>query len=510
MRSPRWKAVTAWRSAEQRCASLRLCPIAHGEACSSCPPVRPLKPVIVVLAAVLAVSGCKTPLKMPFSTSAADDATTRRLASTDDVHGPLERVLLAAGKGNTALPKTSAEGRTRYQAAEKLYKAGKYQEAEKAFAAIAKQYRNTQVQEDALYMTAESQFQRKRYSWAQDSYDRLLKEFPSSRYLDRVSRRKFEIARIWLQFPANIKTGDIQPVNFDDPPHTPAPKSSTKTTWDPSRRIPIFPNLWDRTRPVFDTNHRALEALKSIWVKDPTGPLADDALMMTAGYYVRSGNYAEAARIFSTLRDQYPQSPYLEKAYVIGSQMTLVSHQGPAYDGTSLDKAQKLKAAALRLFPKSADRDRLREELRKIDDAKARQQWANALFWQKKHKPKAVAIYCRRVIDEFPHSQYAALARELLAKVDPQTATAPSAKTAASPPAKTPTPPTRRRPRRFNPFLPRRIEAGQTRDPGQSASPDGPPTNNDSFAPETPSAIDPPFGGGSPQPAEEPPGRVRL
>jgi len=444
----------------------------------------------------MAMSGCKTPLKMPFTSSPADDATTRHLASTDDVHGPLERVLLAAGKGTAAVPPASAEGVTRYQAAEKLFKAGKYKDAEKAFKAVAKQFETTQVQEDALFMVAESQFKRKRYSWAQDSYDRLLKEFPSTRYLDRVSRRKFEIARIWLQFPKSIKTSDIQPVNFDNPPRTPPPKSEQHTTWDPSRRIPIFPNVWDRSRPVFDTNNRALEALKSIWIKDPTGPLADDALMMTAGYYVRAGNYAEAAHVFNTLRDQYPQSPYLEKAYIIGSQMTLVSHQGPAYDGKNLDEAQKLKAAALRLFPKTADRDRLREELRKIDEAKAREQWVTALFWKKKNKSRAVAIYCRRVIEEFPNTKYAALARDLLAEVDPQAASQPSRK--ATPP------PARKTPRRFVPFSPRKIETGRARVSGSPAP------KTDRSTTKNPFEADPPPADSTPSPSKEPPGRVRL
>jgi len=449
-------------------------------------------------------------LKMPFSSSSADDATTRRLASTDDIHGPLERALLASGIGHPALPSTSAKGLARYQAAEKLYKTGQYKQAEKSFKAIAKQYKQTQVQEDALFMTAESQFQRKRYSWAQDSYDRLLKEFPATRYLDRVSRRKFEIARIWLQFPANIKTSDIQPVNFDNPPSTPPPKSPNHTTYDPSRRIPIFPNFWDRSRPVFDTHNRALEALKSIWIKDPSGPLADDALMMTAGYYVRAGNYSEAARVFSTLRGQYPQSPYLEKAYIIGSQMTLVSHQGPAYDGSNLDEAQKLKSAALRLFPKSIDRDRLRDELRKINEAKAREQWVTALFWKKKNKPQAVAIYCRRVIEDYPKTKYAALARDLLAEVDPQTATVESRKTAASPETQTTTPTTPKTPRRFIPFLPRRIGSGRSRSLGR------PVPKTDRSAAEDPFQADPPPAGDSaptevpPSLSEEPPGRVHL
>src|SRR5690606_36655428 len=116
-------------------------------------------------------------------------------------------------------------------------------------------------------------------------YDRLMKEYPSTRYLDRSTRRLFTIARTWLHFPEPVRASDVQQVDFENPQASPPPPPTS--TADLPHSVPIVPNLWDRTRPVFDTQGRAIQALKSIWLNDPTGPLAADALMLAASHYLR-------------------------------------------------------------------------------------------------------------------------------------------------------------------------------------------------------------------------------
>src|SRR5690606_10634147 len=135
------------------------------------------------------------------------------------------------------------------------------------------------------------------------------------------------------------------------PQSTPGPPPSGEQSNDPTRKVPILPNFHDRKRPVFDTNGRALQALKSVWLKDPTGPLADDALMLAASHYVRKGDYIEADHHYTLLREQFPKSPHLQTAFVVGSHVKLMSYQGAPYDGKNLDDAESLKESTLRLFP---------------------------------------------------------------------------------------------------------------------------------------------------------------
>jgi TolA-binding protein len=385
----------------------------------------------------LALAGCQMPdMRLPFWPDR--EAELERMTSIENIRGPLERILPAGGEGRAegAPAADSAEGIAAYQQAEELYKTGEFDEAEKSFRRIAKKHKGSQVEEDALFMIGECQFEQNQYAQAQDSYERLLKEFPSSRHLDRVTRRMFLIAQSWLEFPEIVQADEIQQVDYEDPKATPPPPPPRDPSNDPSRRIPIFPNLWNRTRPVFDTDGRALEALRSIWLNDPTGPLADDALMMTASHHLRKGNYMEASRNYELLIEQYPKSEHLKDAITLCSHSTAMSHQGAVYDGQALDRSRELKQSVIRLFPEQVDRERLLDEIRRIDEEKARSEWANVEYWQKKDDPVAIAACCREVIRLYPNSTYAARARELLGEL-------------RTPPATETTPPDSREPRRL-------------------------------------------------------------
>ncbi len=340
------------------------------------------------------------------------------LASTDGIRGPLERILGDKAR-RRAMQESLAplEGTPEFDEGKAWFDQGDYSSAEKRFKQLTKAYKDTPIEEDSLFMIGECQFATGRYAKAQDSYGRLLKKYPHPRDLDTTSKRLFAIAKHWLEFPDVVNSSEVQTVSWDDPKSTPPPATPHPSSNDPSRLIPIFPNLWDRSRPVFDTDGRALEALRAIWMNDPTGPLADDAVMLTASYYLRKGDFIEADRNYAILREHYPKSPHLENAFVLGSHVKLMSYQGPHYEGDSLEAAHKLKESTLRLYPKHPQRERLLDEVRQIEEAKAEREWENVVFWQKKNKPLSVASSCREVIRLYPNSSYAARAREVLTQM---------------------------------------------------------------------------------------------
>src|SRR5690606_32372891 len=131
-----------------------------------------------------------------------------------------------------------------------------------------------------------------------------------------------------------------------------------------------------------------------------TGPLADDALMLTASHFLKQGDFVEADRYYTTLREEYPKSPHLENAFILGSHVKLMTYEGPEYDGSVLEQSRELKESTLKLYPKHPERERMLEEVRKIDEAKARHAWEMVEFYQTKRKPRAVAMYCRTVIEK--------------------------------------------------------------------------------------------------------------
>jgi TolA-binding protein len=393
------------------------------------------------------LSGCRSPLNMTALLNRDVDQDARTSVDISDEKGPLERALGVAlhRRGSNGSSLLSEEDREAFQRAENLYDKQRYAAAENAFKQISKKYKRTtfnpwgegkndkdiyqgtennkyankQIVEDALFMLAESQYQQKKYAAAQDTYSALVKEFPSTRYLNVYTRRMFSIARYWLGYPDNATTGDVQlaETEGDASEIVPALDETPHTSWDPSRRVPILPNLFDNTRPAFDTDGRALEALRMIWINDPNGPLADDALMMTASYYLRKQNYSEADHIFEIIRKEYPKSPHHENALLLGSHVKLMSYQGPAYDSKSLVQAQQLKEYVLKARPGHLTRDRMLDELRNIEEAKAEQDWEDVFFYYQKRKPQAMEVYCNEIIRKQPQTRYAALARSLLAEL---------------------------------------------------------------------------------------------
>ncbi len=370
------------------------------------------------------LGGCKTGIDAS-ALQSKEDEQIAQMANTDDIHGPLERFVKAAGWGKPDPKKklrlvNPPEAMAAYKAAEELMNDKKYDKARDAFWTVAKKYEGYPIREDAVFMTGECCYLAQRYAKAEDKYNLVIKENPTTRHLDDISKRKFEIARIWLNFPDIVTPEDVKPVNFDEPSATPPPQTGWQEPRGISYAVPIIPELWDKRRPLFDTQGRALEALKSIWLNDPTGPLADDALMLSASYYLRKGDFVEADHLYELLRKEFNKSPHLENAFVLGAHAKLMSYQGPDYDGNELEEAEKLIKTTLRLYPQRADRDRMENDLKKIQLAKAAREWSDVKYWKSKGNPKAVAIYCKKVIKKFPDSPYAELAREELAKIRPE------------------------------------------------------------------------------------------
>lgn len=406
---------------------------------------RALRVLAVCAAFVVLSAGCRSGSLLSTMRPVDDDV------DIGGIMGPTERRLHAAGweerRRRLQESGVALEGLQEYDAAQRLYDAGEFRAAEKAFAALARQRARAgkswqdrwkevfareksaagtlfggygdPIEEDALFMVAECQFAQRKFSWAQDSYGALLEKYPSSRHLDEVTRRLFFIAQTWLGVPpATGKGSDVKLVDHND---AGAPQPALDVDFGVAD-WPVVPNLFDRTRPVFDTHGRAIQALESIWRHDATGPLADDALMLQATYYHRKGDFLEAARLYKLVREQYPESSHFQDAFLLGSHVTLASYDGPEYDGGTLEESRRLKEASRQLFVNLTDeqKQRLDSELAAIRHAEVEREWAKVEFYRQKNQPTSVALHCNRILHRYPDSEFAARAWDVLQEVRPK------------------------------------------------------------------------------------------
>lgn len=308
------------------------------------------------------------------------------------------------------------EGLDEFDAAKALYDKQEYSAARKAFHKVAKKYKDKPIEEEALFMVGESYFKMQYFPDAQDAYDELFKKYPSTRYLEEATQRLFAIARYWLDSPKPASAVELAHFSQESPEKTldDLPEARVPYTF------PLTPNFLDKSRPLFDTPGRALQALKSVWINDPTGPLADDALMIAATHHLRKRDYQEADHIYGTIREQYPEGEHASAAYVLGQHASYNSYQGSRYDAKQLEEARKLTDSVLRLYPELPQQKKLKGDLTKMDQEKAERDWVRVQFYLKRGEKDSAAVMAEFLLKDYPESPRAKEARSLLLELGPE------------------------------------------------------------------------------------------
>jgi outer membrane protein assembly factor BamD (BamD/ComL family) len=281
------------------------------------------------------------------------------------------------------------EGRQLMDEAEELYRQQKFAEAAAKFDKAAWKWPDSVLEEDALFYLGECYFFTDQYAAAGNAYADLLKKYSNTRHLDVVMRRQFRIGRYWQEI------------------------NRVKPHW------PLVPNFTDDTRPWFDTDGNALATYESVWMGDPTGPLADDAVIETANAYFLDESFQDADYYYDMLREQHPQSEHLIQAFTLGVQAKLRTYQGPGYDGSPLTEAEELVEQMLVQFPNELgdDRQRVLETKQQIHELQAERLWHMASYYGKNDYYGAERKYLRTLLDDYHDTTLAPRAQERMAEI---------------------------------------------------------------------------------------------
>jgi outer membrane protein assembly factor BamD (BamD/ComL family) len=254
--------------------------------------------------------GMGRPIDTPVSSVArrlGEAGESKGIAPWLDPKPALSRAKTAMGMGPN-----EARAREAIAQAEAALVAREFAAAEKLFREAVNRAPDTGIEQQALFGLGESRFFRNEYYSAIDDYGKLLEKYPNTPRFDDVIERIWAIGQYWDAHHQRDKAWAIQP------------------------------NLFDETRPTFDTAGNAIKAYEAIRLNDPTGPRADDAIMATANIYFRRSQYQDADYHYTLLRQEYPRSEYQFEAHLLGLQSKLRKYQGPDYDGKPLEEAKKL------------------------------------------------------------------------------------------------------------------------------------------------------------------------
>jgi outer membrane protein assembly factor BamD (BamD/ComL family) len=263
--------------------------------------------------------------------------------------------------------------------ADSLFREGKYREAAKKYKVAYDRWPDSPQEEEALYKCAESYFFCDRYSKANDNYGMFVKKYPNTMYLDQLVARRFKIARYWEQ---------LQETNH---------------------QYALVPNLFDKTRPIFDTTGHAMKIYDRVHLDDPTGPLADDALMATANAHFINNRYNDAAYYYKLLREEYPKSEHQYHAHLFGLRSHIMSYQGPDYMADPLEQADELAVQLLTQFPNEVgdEKQRIIETRAEILAQKTQREYELANYYHRNKYYGASRMYYNNVIKMSPETELA-------------------------------------------------------------------------------------------------------
>jgi tetratricopeptide (TPR) repeat protein len=171
-----------------------------------------------------------------------------------------------------------------------LFRHGKYEEAAKRFHQFENELKfPAEVSQECFFSEAECYRLLKEYPRAADIYAEMLKRFSETLYREQVLQRLYEIATYWLE-------------------DTRAEMKQAKGAGDGPRPVIMHVPQWDRSKPAFGQERRALALLGLVRSADSHGPLADRCLFTAGGVKYFRHEYGAAGHCFEDLLDGYPRS----------------------------------------------------------------------------------------------------------------------------------------------------------------------------------------------------------
>lgn len=264
-------------------------------------------------------------------------------------------------------------------------------ESARKYLIAAERFPNSALEQESLYMAGEAYFQADYYWESNRSYEKLIKAYPNNRYLDEVEKRRYAIARYWL---------DVS-------------KKSEESIYSI--------NLFDQERPWRDTKGHGLRVFdKMRTLDDPGGRLADDATLALGNEAFAAGKFYKADEYYTDLRKMYPDSEHQFLANFLGLKAKMKCYIGPEYSVSALDEGEKLIKHMWRAYPQESEKEReyLERAAAEIRYRKAEKLHHWAQYYDRRKEYRAAGHYYSRVAKEYDDTQFAQRATSRLGEIE--------------------------------------------------------------------------------------------
>ncbi len=253
---------------------------------------------------------------------------------------------------------------------------GKAKKANKTAKKWIKNNPDSPYMDQALFLKAQAQFDRKLYYQSFLDLEDLLNEYGTSKLFVPALEKEVEIAKLFLAGKKRKVWGFIP--------------ASART--------------------------EAIEILDIVAEHWPGSELAATALMIQADYYFQKDRFTEAQQTYQVVVDQYSKSQYYQTALRLNAESSHAIYQGYYYDGSSLEDARFRYLQYQARFPEDAARIGVDQRLTRIHWQQAQKEYKIADFYRRTKKYNSAKYYCQSIMKRWPDTEWAQKAREMLEK----------------------------------------------------------------------------------------------
>jgi outer membrane assembly lipoprotein YfiO len=170
---------------------------------------------------------------------------------------------------------------------------------------------------------------------------------------------------------------------------------------------------------MLSAKDEGIDILLRISTHSPNSELGQKSLIRVADYHFNNGDYKDAINTYEDFEKQYPKSPRRAYAMLQTAKAYVNSYKGIMWDDTPLVDAKRKYEIFAAAYPKMAKSENVPETLKQIYEIRAHKVYNTAEFYKRVHRTDAALYYYQKTVDEFPNTQWAETAKEMLSAMSP-------------------------------------------------------------------------------------------
>ncbi len=229
------------------------------------------------------------------------------------------------------------------------------------------------------FMKAEMLFCAGKFTKAVWSYDKFLEDFPTSNFYEAALDREFGIATAFLGGQKKRVLGVFMMSRY-------------------AEGVKIMEKITDRAG---------------------SAPIGKKAAVAVAEHYEKRGNFADAYQKWSEISSRWPTGQIGKDALLSMARCKHATYKGPKYNSSHLVSAKSYYENYKLRYPEDAKEINADKILKQIDEQMAYKEFTVGKYYQKTANDQSANLYYQLVMDDWPGSTAAEMAKEAMKEKKP-------------------------------------------------------------------------------------------